>query len=512
MMTKKKKDYATFSEIFEEILNDAAEDPKLALAILQDQITPIKKSKDMPEDDKDILLNQKIPSIRSQIEKKLEAYQEEEKKAKRKNSSSSISDGILDEDMLYYASLDDEYEEDQLEEEESLTWEDINPDLLDYPSWLHEVGLRTFFPLQEETLFKIVACIALVNSAAIPTRTPSFTTEGELPLIYLFGKPQTGKGSLADWLGNHYLFSTDSKVSAYQAIGDQLTLNALRDTFDSVCNLGDGILREACVHVNDFDPDLVVSGTWSKSKAPFLAVKRSEAIARVSKNGRRSQDVQGEFWMWCLKILSSNNHPKELISTLKGKFDRRIICIPVEERGSGLNKYNWGTLRDEYQKIWKGNVSEYRRKYLRPILRKEDTEFTPIPLERVNQSRVLISVGLFTGIFQSFEQACNHFGTYWEYIQAKYMQGQDDLFLASLEAFVAEKENARLALKTRKSFVGQNSLHLEIDLDTIHLACTQGGNKEKERNKIVAWMKIQGYEKLMQHRGGKHTFYFAKDL
>lgn len=503
-MMATKKDYATFSTIFQQILEEP--DVKLALDILKDQITPIKKSKVLAEEDRDLLLNIKVPAIRKELEDKLVQQTKKQKKAK------TNPEVDLDEDQLYYASLDEDEEDEEDTLVKDLSWQDLNPEELPYAVWLHQIGLREFFPLQEDTLFKILACICLVNSAAIPTRSPNFTTEGELPLIYLFGRPQTGKGALADFIGNHYLFSKDSKASAYQVIGDNATLNALRDLFDSACNLGEGILRESCVHVNDFVPELILNGKWSKCHAPFIAVKRSEAIARVSNNGRKSQDVQAEFWMWCLKVISSNNHPKELISTLQGKFDRRIICVPVDKRGSGLNQYNWGNLRDEYQAIWKGNVPNYRKKFLKPILKKNDTDFYPIPEDRVNQSRVLISVGLFTGIFESFEDACEHFGEYWQFIQEKYAHGQDDLFLASLEAFITEQEERRLSLQARKSFVGQTVRSIEFDLDTLHITCTQGGNKEKEKNKLIQWMRIRGYELNQQIRGGRPTFYFSKSM
>lgn len=504
-----KKDYAAFSSIFQEILDEP--DIKLALDILKDQITPIKKSKQITEEDKHLLLEIKLPSIKADLEDKL-AKQEKKKKKKKSNPNNNAVD-IDDEDLRYYQDLNNDNDFDEDDSGEQQTWQDINPDSLDYPTWLHKIGLREFFPLPNESLFKLCACITLVNSAAIPTRTPSFTTEGELPLIYCFGDPGTGKGTFADFIGNHYLFSQDSSISAYQTVGDQTTLSFLRETFDLACNLGDGILREGCVHVNDFVPELILKGgKWSQSHAPFIAVKRSESIARVSKNGRRSQDVQGEFYMWCLKILSSNNPPTTLINTLQGKFDRRIISIPITKRGSGLNRFNWGNVREEYQCVWKGNVGVYRKKYLRPILKKDDIDFATIPVERVNQSRVLISVGLFTGIFETFEEACQHFADYWEYIADQYTLNQDDLFISALEGYVTEQENKRMAIQSRKSYVGQNARLIEFDLDALHILATQGGNKEKERAKLMQWMRIRGYEMFRQMRGGRFCFYFSKNL
>ena len=465
----------------------------------------LSKKLGLTQAEKESILSVQVPFVKQQLEardKKISKKKIVPIKSKKENDLS-----LSDYEYIFY---DDDDPEDQ--GEGLPTWESINPNDLPYPIWLCEEGLPRFFNL-DKILYKIAACVCLVHSAAIPGTQRNLITQAELPKILCYGSPLTGKSTYCNWVGNHYHLDNDDDYSAFQTVMDNDSYKGLRDVIDRACNLGDGLLREACVHIDDFEPKQILSGgIWGKSKGIFISVVRSQSTSRVSGNGAK-EDTQNIFYCWALTLLSSNNHPNELFSQLP-KMERRCILLPFNGFGSeSLGEYSWHNLRDEYLAIWNKQSIEQKfwRGCLRPLLRKPFKDFK-LQAEYIPRSLVLMAVGIFTGIFKDEDEAESYFAQYWEYIEGKKQEGSHDLFLDSLDAFITERE---LQGETLVSRLGRKRRYIEISMvDIIDKIGSVSALSPKDKEmKVIGYMRLKGYTPHTRptSQGHYHSF-FVKNL
>lgn len=507
-------DYAAICQALDEVQN---EEPKNALELLKEiegMLASKIRSKKLGINpaEKELLLTVHLPPIKEKIEKALASSQKGAKKTKSHNSSKERVSPQDEDDYSYDFDTDND-EWDGLDN--CPTWEDLNPDGLSYPNWLHEVGLREFFSLSHDCLYKVAACVCLVHSAAIPGTQRNLLTAAELPKILCYGKPLSGKSTFCNWVGNHYQTESDPDYHAFQTVMDSDSLKGLRDKIDHACNIGEGTLREACVHFDDFEPKFVLNGgIWSKSKGIFVAVTRNQATSRVSVNGNKERDAQSLFYSWALMLLSTNNHPKELFSQLS-KMERRCIVLPFERIGTrSLGEFSWHNLRDEYKQIWtKGQIeSVFWRGILRPLLRKPFSQFKHLQPDYISRSLTLMAVGIFTGIFQDEEEAEKHFATYWEYISAKTSEGYEDLLISALEDFIGELETTKESLVSK---LGRTKRFVEVEYSRIleKVGGVSAMSPKEKENRILGYMRLRGYQPLQRvNSSGEYYNVFLKYL
>lgn len=495
------------------------DEPKNGLAIIEEiesMLTSKVRSKKLSlnEAEKQALLTLHIPDVK---EKLLGCVEKTERKPKSKKKTKKESTSLLSSD---YEEDDYSYNFDLEEENDDtatpvMTWEDMNPDELSYPVWLHEIGLREFFSLSHDVLYKIAACVCMMHSAAIPGAQKGIITKPELPKVLCYGVPGSGKSTYCDWVGNHYEREQDEEFNAFQTVMDTDSLKGLRDTIDRACNLGDGVLREACVHIDDFEPRYIANGgIWSKSKGLFLNVNRGQAISRVSVNGSKEKEAQSLFYSWALMLLSTNNHPKELFSLLP-KMERRCIVIPFEKIGSrSLGEYSWQNLRGEYKQYWnkKRIEQEFWRGILRPLLRRSFSDYKYLKPEHIARSITLIAVGTFTGIFSSVEEAEKHVAEYWDYIGQKTSEGYEDLFLSALQSYVNDFESTG---ETMRSKLGRSKRYIEIAQEKMleKVSGVSAMSPREKEAKMLGFMRLRGYSIIQRvNSQGEIKNFFLKYL
>lgn len=508
----------TYEGICNALVSAQSEEPKNGLALVE-EIESILTSKvrskkvQINEAEKQALLSLHLPEVKEKITRALDAINKRPKSKKSRNrNSDSDSPTIEDDDYSYDFSVEEEHDDIATS---ALTWEDLNPDNLSYPNWLHEIGLKEFFCLSHDVVYKVAACVCMIHSAAIPGTQKGIITKPELPKVLCYGVPGSGKSTYCDWVGNHYEREQDEELNAFQTVMDTDSLKGLRDTVDRACNLGDGILREACIHIDDFEPKYIAQGgIWSKSKGLFLNVNRGQAISRVSINGNKDKDIQSLFYSWSLMLLSTNNHPKELFALLP-KMERRCIILPFEKIGTrSLGEFSWQSIRGEYKQYWnkKRIEQEFWRGILRPLLRRSFTEYKYLKSEHIARSITLIAVGVFTGIFADVEEAEKHLALYWEYIADKTSQGYEDLFLSALQTYVMEFEGTG---ETLRSKLGRNRRYIEIAQDKMSekIAGVSAMSPREKESRMLGFMRLRGYSVIQKvNPQGEIKNYFLKYL
>lgn len=461
--------------------------------------------------EKDEILTILLPEAKGIIESKL--TQENGKVRSKGKKKKSVEESELYDPSDYSFDFDVDDEEDN-EEGSAPTWEDINPDNLTYPNWLVEVGLPEFFGFENELLHKLAACICLVHSAAIPGTQRDVITKAELPKVICYGAPGIGKSTFGDWVGNHYE-REGGDYDAFQTVVENDNWKGVRDAIDRACNLGDGVLREACIHFDDFEPKFIgPGGVWSKGKSLFITVVRSQAISRVSTNGNKDREAQGTFYTWANMILTMNNHPKELFTLLE-KMERRCILLPFARMGKrSLGEFSWGNLRSEYRKIWtkEGIEKIFWRQILRPLLKRPFSQYKYLDQMDIARSVLMMAVGTYTGIFSCIEEAEEYMGEYWRYIREKTSEGYEDLFLTALEQYINQKESEG---ETLTSKLGRSRRYIEIDQDTL-MGKVSGVSaltpKEKE-SRMLGYIRLRGYSVIQKvNTQGEYKNYFLKYL
>lgn len=492
------------------------EAPKDALQLLN-EIEGLVSSKirakkaGLSPDEKEEILSILIPEAKGVIESKLN--QENGKvRSKGKKKKPSIEIEVYDNnDYSFDFDVDDEEED---SDNCVATWEDINPDNLTYPEWLYKVGLPEFFGFENDLLYKLAACICLTHSAAIPGSQRDVITKAELPKVLCYGAPGIGKSTFGDWVGNHYERDTE-EFSAFQTVMENDNWKGVRDAIDRACNLGDGVLREACIHFDDFEPKFIgPGGVWSKGKSLFINVVRSQAISRVSTNGSKERDAQGTFYSWALMLLTTNNHPKELF-TLAEKMERRCLLLPFNRMGKrSLGEFSWGNLRSEYRKIWtkEGIEKVFWRQILRPLLKRPFSQYKHLDQMDIARSVLMMAVGTYTGIFSCIEEAEEYMAEYWLYIREQTSKGYEDLFLTALEQYINQKESEG---ETLTSKLGRSRRYIEIDQDTL-MDKVSGVSalslKEKEA-RMLGFIRLRGYSVIQKvNTQGEYKNYFLKYL
>lgn len=505
-----------FNVLLDQINNTLLEDsPQTGLDVLEDIEKKLlsKRSRllNLPDEHKSALLNITIPETREVLEKKLnKILARTHSNGGKKSSNNNKKTNKLD-DFSY---LNYDYDEDDEDEHDDRpTWEDLNPDNLPYASWLVEIGLPRFFPFNEPLLYKIAAIVALINSAAIPGKKGGLETQAELPMVIAYGLPLLGKSTFCRWIGNHYEVDDDPDYNAFQECKENDSAKGLRDAMDRACNLGDGLIREACLHADDFEPKFLLSDRiWAREKGLFIAVQRSQAVSKLSANGKRADvEMQTRFTYWLLKLLSSNNHPKELFNALP-KMQRRSIVLPFEilAKDSDLGKYRWSVVREEYMQLWnkKDRDNKFWKGILRPLLKRSMAEFN-MPPDVVARSTTLLAVGVYAGIFESLEEGEKLLSDYWEYTSQKLQEGYQDFFLNAVEDYVNELENNAVPRRTR---TGRKTLFVEIWQDTILEKCSQGGNREQEKQRLASFMSLKGYTARSVFKGNRYVAIYDKSI
>ena len=499
-----------YKQLLTEINNTLLEDdPKLALDILQDiekRLTGI-HSKRLALEPVELshLVDMAIPNVRETLEAKL---QQQQAKQRRKQSKSNNKSVEVDDDYYdYNFEVDDDYVP-----EEMPTWQELNPDKLPYPQWLVEIGLREFFPFSDDSLYPIAAIVALINSAAIPGDLPGLSVQAELSLVLCYGLPGVGKTTFCRWVGNHYERDYDELYHSYQEVKEDTSVKGLRDVFHRASHIPEtDNLRESCVHIDDFQPRHLISERyWAKALSMFIAVQRNQAVSHLSANGKRDQqELQTKFVYWLLKLISTNNHPKELFTAIP-KLERRCIILPFEKLGTNnsLGKYDWSCLRQEYMQIWnkKDRLNKFWRGILLPLLRKPFNQYK-LPSEYVARSITLMATGLYTGIFTNEEDAEKQVANYWEFITEKTNKGYEDFLIGAVQRYVRDKEQQAVPKRSR---LGGTKYYVELTFDDILLYCSQGGSKEREKEKIQQYLLLQGYQPDIQKEGNRMVPKFFK--
>lgn len=462
----------------------------------------IRRKFSLEDSERSQLLNIDLPEYKSEL-----GLDKPQKEAPRRKSSSGKKD-----DTYYSYTYEDELDE---EEADVPTWQDINPDNLSYPLWLSEVGVKRFFPFPDELLYKVAATVCLINSAAIPGMMRSLSLQAELPLVVCYGLPNVGKSTFCNWVGYHYVENPQlsGDYDPFQVFKDDTSYKGLRDGFDKACRHDEDELREACCHIDDFEPRLLLSdGLWGKSRGIFIAIQRSQATSRVSTNGSK-EHVQGKFFYWILKLLSTNHHPKELFSALP-KMERRCLLLPFEKIATedNLGNYDWSVLREEYMHLWRKEQRDnvFWKLLLRPLLRRPLSSFSRLAPDVVARSITIMATGVYAGIWDSIDEAEEHMSLYWEYVRTKSQEGYQDFLIMALEAFVSEREAntstgvSRLDRSRKK--VCQISLRDILD------KCSQSISKEKDRERVLSFMTLKGYNPINPVIGGIHVPSFIKEL
>lgn len=463
----------------------------------------IRKKYRLDEIDRSRLINIDIPTL----EEELGTQRLVQSDSRRSKKSSTV-------DIDYH---DYSYEDDEDDEQSNPTWQDLNPDKLPYPKWLAEIGLPRFFPFPDPVLYKVAASICLINSAALPGMMRSLSLQAELPLVICYGLPNVGKSTFCNWLGYHYVENPQlaDEYSPFQIVKDDTSYKGLRDVFDKACryDYDDDNLREAAAHIDDFEPRLLLSdGLWGKSRGIFIAIQRSQAVSRISTNGSKA-DVQGKFHYWLLKLLSTNNHPKELFSALP-KMERRCLVLPFEKLSSedNLGNYDWSVLRREYVQLWNKHDrdNKFWKGLLRPQLKRPFSDFKRLPQEVVARSITIMSVGTYAGIWKTIEEAEESLAVYWEFISAKCQEGYQDFLLLALEEYISDREASTSQAMSR--LTGNRVRKCTITLAELLEKCSQSPNKDKESQRIGSFMTLKGYRAINPVMGGRYTPSFEKEL
>lgn len=461
----------------------------------------VRRKYNLDEAERSRIINVDIPQLEEELAK---SYQ-------KKASSKSKNKEDTDPNYNDYC-----YEDDEDDEQSNPTWKDLNPDNLPYAEWLAEVGLPRFFPFPDPILYKVAASICLINSAALPGLMRSLSLQAELPLVICYGLPNVGKSTFCNWVGYHYLENPQlaDEYSPFQVVKDDTSYKGLRDAFDKACRFDDDDkLREAAAHIDDFEPRLLLSdGLWGRSRGIFIAIQRSQATSRISINGS-SADVQGKFYYWLLKLLSTNNHPKELFSALP-KMERRCLILPFESISAkdNLGNYDWSVVRKEYVSLWnkKDRDEIFWKGLLRPQLKRPFSDFKSLPQEVVARSITIISVGTYAGIWKSIEEAEEALTEYWEFINSKCQEGYQDFLLIALEDYISDRESATITGISRLD--GKRVRRCTVSLSELLEKCSQSPNRDRESQRIISFMTLKGYRAINPVLGGRHTPSFEKEL
>lgn len=506
-MTRQKEGY---EELLAQINNTLLEtDAKIALDILGDiekRLTGVfAKRLALDEVSLSHLIDMAIPNTREVLEQKL---QQQQSKERRKQSKKGKSQFDIDDDYYEY-----DFEIDDFVEGEPLpTWQELNPDKLAYPVWLAKLGIQEFFPFPDPVVNPIAAIIAVINSAAIPGELTGLSVQAELPLVLCYGLPGVGKTTFCRWLGNHYERDYDEDYSAYQEVKEDTSVKGLRDTFHRASHIPDtDNLRESCVHIDDFQPRHLISERyWAKALGMFIAVQRSQAISRISANGKKDKDeLQTKFVYWLLKLISTNNHPKELFTAIP-KLERRCIVLPFEKLATDntLGQYDWSDTRQEYMQLWnkRDRMNVFWKGLLLPMLRRPFSSYK-LPSEYVARSITLMATGIYAGIFENEEDAEKQLAAYWEYIKEKTSKGYEDFLITAVQNYLQEKEQQAVP---KRSKLGGQKYYVELGFDEILLKCSQSGNREREKEKIQQFLMLQGYQADTQKEGNRWVAKFFK--
>lgn len=286
--------------------------------------------------------------------------------------------------------------------------ESLNTEDLPYPIFLRDKIIPIFHPLPyPEIQNPILAAICLINPAALPPLGENNSKEAPLPNIYIQGESGSGKSQIQHLIEKH--FPPDRKSS----VKGSTTGAGLLETLDSLCkgNLPKDnylIYPSVCIFENFY---LANIERWQHWAVELLATERAYAWCE-----RKGKDA-GVFFTFVLKVFSS----VEYLQPTQQKYAelyRRTIRI-FTEKGvpeDSVSKYSWDYCKRNYIKIWKPENIDKFFEILSEVVSKPD-DSTNIPPEFYPPSQVVIAVGVFTGIWESLEEAENAMTDYWSLVR-----------------------------------------------------------------------------------------------
>lgn len=280
-----------------------------------------------------------------------------------------------------------------------------------YPLFLRDVIIPTFHPLPYPDLQNpILATICLINSSAIPPKSPKNPKEVPLSPVYIQGVSGSGKSQITHLISRHYPQNRATSVTGTNTGGD------LIQKMTDVCyrsgslQKGDLKLYPSVIFMENFYNTNL--DRWGHFATQLLATERSFATA-----SRQGQDAR-TFYTFLLKVFTSVQ-PLQAVREQNVELLRRTIRLFTEPDvpKDSMNKYDWSVCKDEYAKLWQPkNVEEYFFPILKDVVTKHDDE-TIIKPSNYPPSQLIIAVGVFAGIWESLEEAEYHMSEYWKLVE-----------------------------------------------------------------------------------------------
>ena len=381
------------------------------------------------------------------------------------------------------------------------SWETLNTENLPYPVFLRDFILPNFHPLPKPELqYPILATLMLINPIALPPLGENCGKEVALPLVYIQGISGSGKTQLTHRFETHYPSYAIATVKGDTPGG------GLIEEFHKACYVGENeltgmpILRPSLGVLENFYIRNI--DRWGSFYVTLLAIERKDAKSR--RGGTEGQ----VFYAWLLRIFNSIN-PLEASSEKASELLRRCFRIYCEK---GVPKYSagsfsWRTVRDEYLNLWNKEGTE---NVFYPILSKVMSmpdDSTDIPAKYFSVSQLVIAVGVYAGIYEDIDDACQQIAAYWEWIESRSDNG-GDMVLKILNDWIYEKYEYLVELKAQRGIPKEEvdkEIRWKMPEIMQHIARISGGlysaNDKKVGDQVKEILANNGFKLVTEHNG-----------
>ena len=277
---------------------------------------------------------------------------------------------------------------------------------MDLNTFLKEIFYKDFVKLPEPQI-QIPICMAIgyLNSMAIPDTL-------SMPMVYIYSpEAGSGKSQLAYHWGDYY-------HPYYRLLfRDDTTGASLRNKLTPVANLDQPTISIIDnYHASRTKERLGIVG-W----ASFMANNRMESNSQIV------ADTEGgivSFNTHSLKVFTSIT-PLGNVVEQSSELKSRCIRIYANKDKQGINQfrtsYNWDGLQKEYHSVW-GDPDRTNRIFKKGLV-KDLLQMSPRSLPFHNRewqiSVMLMSSGVYAGVWKDLNEAINHMALYWEWESGK---------------------------------------------------------------------------------------------
>lgn len=287
---------------------------------------------------------------------------------------------------------------------------------------------------------KLMLTLLFINSKACGNTIP-------LPHFYfLSNKPNSGKTTMAKFIGNHYT------NGSFVYIAEDTPGGTLRNIFSEANEFQNPTY---CL-LDNFHPQKTVDRLGA-FYGRLLKYTSEESFCKVSQG--MGKDML-EFNTFSLKVFTSIFPLDRKTEELKSRcFTLMFESAPntLED----LDEYNWQPLQDEYFSVW-GDTKKTSAK-IRSVMRSLTKQKSDKIKNRQWQlTRYLIAVGVMVGIHRNIQDAIKYFEDYFDWFNALDLKGSRNSLQLAVDEYVTSIHPKRVDKDNRlygaESFLKLNEI------------------------------------------------------